>query len=65
MNYKFVERAQLMTTADEYTLTYKRITDCTENKINNPFRQEYLDTKDNEMDRFNGKIATGDDENKS
>ena len=65
MNYKFVERANQLTTADEYSLTYNRIKDCTKNTVGNPLRQEYIDHKEHEMDKFNGKIATSDDDNKS
>lgn len=65
MNYKFVERAQHMTTADEYLLTYRRIVECTKGVVGNPFRQEYLENKEAEMDRFCGKAAAAGDEGKS
>ena len=65
MNYKFVEKAHMMTTSDEYTLTYDRIKDCTKNSVGNPYRQEYLANKEAELDKFNGKVGQDDSENKS
>ena len=65
MNYKFVERAQHLTTADEYTLTFRRIKECTKNVVGNPYSAEYSEHKESEMDRFCGRIATDDNENKS
>ena len=67
MNYKFSERAHLLTTSDEYSLTYKNILDCTKNvaPVGNPFRAEFLENKEAEMDKFSGKVAAGGEEGKS
>lgn len=64
MNYKFVEKYQEMGTADKFKLIYDQVTECQRAVVNNPFRQEYLDHKEAEMDKFNGKM-TDDKEGKS
>ena len=41
------------------------ILDVEKNTVGNRFRQEYTDNLATEMDKFSGKVATGDDDNKS
>ena len=65
MNFKFVTKGHMLTTADDFMLMYESIQACTTPVHGNRFREEYLQWKEAEMEKFTGKVAIGDDENKS
>ena len=65
MEFKFVKKGHMMTSAEDFMLMYENIMACTTSVIGNRFREEYLKYKEAEMEKFTGKVAIGDDENKS
>ena len=65
MNFKFVTNGHLLTSADQFIHKYEDILACSLPGKNNQYRDEYLQYKEKEMEKFTGKTAIGDDENKS